>query len=85
MGQAEGFTVDAVGLFAVVILHQGIGVGVLGIAGVQVALAAVGVLEFQRLQMGEVPVQQGVDVFIDHPLSPGGQAVGVGAYAFGFM
>ena len=84
MGQAEGFTVDAVGLFAVVILHQGIGVGVLGIAGVQVALAAVGVLEFQRLQMGEVPVQQGVDVFID-PLSPGGQAVGVGAYAFGFM
>ena len=47
VGQAEGFTVDAVSLFAVVALHQGIGVGVLGIAGIQVALTAVGILELQ--------------------------------------
>ncbi|MNT92265.1 hypothetical protein D3C72_2335180 [compost metagenome] len=57
MVKAEGLAIDTVGFFAVVALYQRIGVGVLGIPGVQVALAATGVLEIQGLQVGEFPAQ----------------------------
>ena len=46
-GQGVVLTVQTIGLFTVVIFHQLVGVGVLGVASVQVALAAIPGFKFQ--------------------------------------
>ena len=76
--KAEGLAIDTVGFFAVVALYKRIGVGVLSVTGVQVALTAIGILKLQRLQVREVPVQQGVDIFIYHSFATGRGAIGIG-------
>ncbi len=70
-GQRVVLTIKAVGLFPVVIFHQLVGVGVLGIACVQVALAAITRFQFQRLERGEIPANYAVNVFIDNAFTTG--------------
>ena len=88
-GHREVLTINTVGLFAVVFLHQTAGavvvVGVLGITGVEVILTAVACLKLQRLHWREVPAHHAVDVFILHTLTARRQRVGVGSGTIGLM
>ena len=77
----EVLPIEAVSLFAIQTFHQRAGVGVLGVARIEVALAAVARLKLQRLHRRERPAQQRVDIFIDHPFAPARIASGVGAGA----
>ncbi|VFT74023.1 Uncharacterised protein [Klebsiella aerogenes] len=54
-GDRVGVAVQTVGLFTVVLFHQVVGVGVLGVAGVEVALAAVARLKTPATASGRIP------------------------------
>ena len=84
-GNRVGVAIQTVGLFAVVLFYQVVGVGVLGVAGVEVALAAVAGLKLQRLHRSEFPAHQTIDVFVFHPFAPGRQSVGIDPGTFGLM
>ena len=84
-GDRVGVAIQTVGLFTVVLFHQVVGVGVLSVAGVEVALAAVAGFKLQRLHRGEFPAHQTIDVFILYPFAPGRQGVGIDPGTFGLM
>ena len=57
----------------------------LGVAGVEVALAAVAGLKLQRLHRSEFPAHQTIDVFVFHPFAPGRQSIGIDPGTLGLM
>lgn len=85
VGEGEVFAVQDVGLLAQHALDVGIGVGVLGIAGVDVALAAEARFQLQGLLGRQAPAEQAVDVLVAYPLSAGGQGADLVAATLGFM
>ncbi len=85
MGDRAGVAVHAVGLVTEHGLHVGVAVGVLGIAGVDVALAAETGLEVEGLLGRQVPAEQAVDVLVAHAFAAGRQGAGLVAGAVGFV
>ncbi|MNM37504.1 hypothetical protein D3C81_482410 [compost metagenome] len=73
MGQRVVFTVGAVGFVAEHALYIGVAVGVLGIAGIEVALAAEPGLDIHRLLRGQTPAEQTVEVLVAHAFAASGQ------------
>ena len=84
-GQRVVLTVETVGLFAVVIFHQLVGIGVLRVPGIQVTLTAVTGFQFNRLHRREVPAHHTVNVLVDDAFTTGWQRVGIGAGTFRLM
>ncbi len=80
-GQRVVLAIETVGLFTVILFHQRIGVGILSIARVEVALAAVARLQLQRVHGGKIPAQLTVYIFVFHPLAPSRHGTGVAAGA----
>ena len=78
-GQAVGLTVNSVGLFTIHAFHERTGIGVLGIASVEVALAAIASFKLQRLHGSKFPAQLTVDIFVHHPFTPGRIRSGIAA------
>ena len=82
---AVSLPVETVGLFPVHTLHQRTGIGVLCVAGIEVALSAVAGLKLQGLHRGELPAQLTVNIFVHHPFTSGRIRARVGACTLGFM
>ena len=70
-GHRVGLAIETVGLFAVVLFHQIVSIGVLRIPGVQVALAAVARLKLQRVHRRKIPAHDAVDIFVLYPFTAG--------------
>ncbi len=81
-GDRVVLAIKTVGLFAVQYsFTSAVGVGVLRIARVEVALAAVAGLKLQRLHRGKVPAHHAVDIFVNRTFTACRVAAGVGAGA----
>ncbi|SST07690.1 Uncharacterised protein [Acinetobacter baumannii] len=85
MGDRVGLAVHAVGLVAEHLLHVVVAVGVLRVAGVDVALAAEAGLELEGLLGRQAPAEQPVDVLVAHAFATGGEGAGLLAGAVGFV
>ncbi|CXB93855.1 Uncharacterised protein [Salmonella enterica subsp. enterica serovar Typhi] len=70
-GQRVVLPIEAVRLFSVIIFHQLVRIGVLSIAGIEVALATVTGLQLQRLKRSKIPTNHAVDIFVNDPLASG--------------
>ncbi len=70
-GQRVVLAIQTVGFIAIFRASVSVRVGVLGIARIQVTLAAVTRFQFQRLQWCEVPAHHAINIFVDHPFAPG--------------
>ncbi|MNJ57949.1 hypothetical protein D3C77_535600 [compost metagenome] len=77
MGEGVTLAVHAIGFLAQHAFHVGIGIGVLGVAGIDVALAAEPCLKCQALLRAQAPGKLAIEVFVAHAFTAGRQGAGL--------